>query len=84
MIPVKLFFEEDNRTWHYVTMLAALPTLDGRSVIAVRGLLFVPFEIVLADREQVVKIHVGGYAHLTREVLEQTGWVENYDAPTPQ
>lgn len=84
MIPVKLIFEEDGRTWTHVTMLAALPTLDGRTVIVIGGLLFVPFEITLIGHERVVAIHVGGYAYLTRESLIEAGWAEVQDEAAPE
>jgi hypothetical protein len=76
MIPVKLLFETDTGMWRHLTMLPALPTLDGRSVIAVGGLLFIPFEMTIEGHKQVVTIHVGGFSHLTNDDLEKDGWVE--------
>lgn len=76
MIPARLIFETDTSTWTHITLLPALPTLDGRTVIAIRGLLFVPFEVTMGGHDQVVAIHVGGYAHLTSDNLRESGWVE--------
>lgn len=76
MIPVRLILETETGTLAHVTRLPALPTLDGRTVISVGGLLFVPFEITMSGHEQVAVIHVGGYAHLTGDSLARAGWVE--------